>query len=1563
MSAIRNPATITSVGRRMMTAGGDITYTKAVLYGQDISHLTREQLESLTSIGNPLVTVPLGISDKNDNGNGTTVILEATFQNSNLKADLPYTAVGFFAKRGDEAEKLIAVGVATEGAYLAATSPDGVATDALDIKVAIAIGDSANVTAMIDPAGSVTPAALHNAITDVKSEMKTGLDTKADKSTVDSDVKSINDTLATKADKQTVTDDLAKKADKTDVDAQIGTVNKSVSDLSDTVKANKDDTDKVLATKADKATVESELSTKANQSDLDKTNAEVAKKASTTDVNSQLATKADAKDVTDALALKDDTVDVDKKISNVTNSVNSLSSTVTSNKSATDTALGTKANANDVANSFEEVRNRVKKLEGQQELTAPDFNTLTSTGIYMIENPTNGKNSPSNGNWGTLVVSRGTTGSDSRILQEYYPDSGDLPYFRMSGPGGVWRDWKQLSDQSEINSLRDAVNTKADKTDVAKDIDTVNKSISSMSATITANQKATDTALDTKADKTTVNQELATKANSVDVTAALDKKDDTSDVDAKIKVVTDLTNTKANTVDVDSKIKTVTDLANTKANSADVYTKTETDNQINKFDLSKVKFRKQYINSDGQAADKTWSATKNKDGTYTIDLWQDDWTASKLTGVLVQLPNKADTSTVNAQIADAKNAIKSNTDKLQSAINTKANASDVYTKKQVDDAFSSRDATIATKADKATVDAEIAKIDFTPYAKSADVDSKLKGYTDTADLTKLLAGKADSDFSYSKAELDKKLLDLTTTTGGKVDASQVATMIENKADKSDVTKQIGTVTDLVNTKANSTDVTAALDKKDDITDVDAKIKKVTDLANKAQSTADSKVESNWAIDNSNGKFVAANVPAVGTATQSFTQTGLDLLNTLATKSQVADAKNTANQAIDDYNKRPVIRGSDGDDLLAYKTNQLRLYVNVKNCKNLPPASNTQRFTVEYVFENPNGDGIAIFRSPASEVWLNGNNGGSYGYWLRLANAGDINNLQNAINTKANSSDVYSKSEVDSKTTATIMNGYDIPSKTKQTISASVNARWFVAPSVIDIVADQINQLKGRRTIDTPDFNSLTDGGSYYITNPYGGKNAPTGSWGNLFVSNGNGHRISQLYFPDDGSAPFMRELDESTWHNWIQLSTKQDVNNATNLANAASNKVDTVLANSYVRKHGMNANGDCVEIKHTGIKQANGGYAFDMWSDDWTASKLQDVIKNQLPSKANTADVNNALNGKANTGDMTALQNKVNVNTPLFREISADSTWEDIFGVTNPNNVLTSLRINPGGSGQLVNDFAAGIGFGGNDTKAVITVDYGSHVARFTAGNGTSPGWSEDVAWKSDINNTNANVTKAQSTADSANTNANGRLPIAGGNMNTKAVIQWNGGSIDDKTGNLGGMNWSGGTDWAEIYGDQDNNDNLDLAFDLGDDGSNHFSFRRNGTETSAITSDGHYTGTVDWGHVNGRPDVATKADVNSTNATIATLSQTVQSLKDTLDSATATIKSLQSTVTSLQDTVNTQATTITGLQTQVNNQAQDIAYIKANYIEGKRFSKADESQATAWEKKNSQRIAFITDN
>ncbi|QLL73796.1 pyocin knob domain-containing protein [Lactobacillus crispatus] len=458
MSTIRDPAYITDAGRTMMTAGGDVTYTKAVLYGQDISHLTSDQVKALTTIGSPLREVKVGISDKQNTDRGTTVILEATFQNDNLANDLPYTAVGFFAQKGND-EKLIAVAVANTGAYLTATSPDGVATDALDLKLAIAIGDATNVTATVDPAGSVTPATLNGAINKATHDLTAQIDTKADKTTVEQE-------LAIKANSTDVDKKLTTKANSSDVYTK-----KQIDDAFSS-------RDATIATKADKATVDAEIS-----------KIDFTPYAKTADVN--------------------------KEIKTVT----------------------------DLANTKVDATYSYSKAELDKKL---------------------------------LALSTDTSGK------------------------------------------------------------------------VDANQVVT--MIEGKADKT--------------------------DLDNEIKAVTDLANTKANTVDVDSKIKTVTDLANTKANSSDVYTKTETDNQINKFDLSKVKFRKQFLNGDGDKVDKTWSATKNDDGTYTIDLFNDDWTASKLFDVISQLPDKADKSNtytktdVDNKVNEAKSSAQSIANQIWGEVNS-----------------------------------------------------------------------------------------------------------------------------------------------------------------------------------------------------------------------------------------------------------------------------------------------------------------------------------------------------------------------------------------------------------------------------------------------------------------------------------------------------------------------------------------------------------------------------------------------------------------------------------------------------------------------------------------------------------------------------------------------------------------------------------------------------------------------------------------------------------------------------------------------------------------------------
>lgn len=100
----------------------------------------------------------------------------------------------------------------------------------------------------------------------------------------------------------------------------------------------------------------------------------------------------------------------------------------------------------------------------------------------------------------------------------------------------------------------------------------------------------------------------------------------------------------------------------------------------------------------------------------------------------------------------------------------------------------------------------------------------------------------------------------------------------------------------------------------------------------------------------------------------------------------------------------------------------------------------------------------------------------------------------------------------------------------------------------------------------------------------------------------------------------------------------------------------------------------------------------------------------------------------------------------------------------------------------------------------------------------------------------------------------NNYLPVSGGHINKYSWIMWDGsGANDAHDGNIGGLQWSGATDTVRIYGDNNQADNLDLAIQLGDDNSNHISIRdKDGTERAAITADGHFTGSIDWGHVSG---------------------------------------------------------------------------------------------------------------
>lgn len=81
-----------------------------------------------------------------------------------------------------------------------------------------------------------------------------------------------------------------------------------------------------------------------------------------------------------------------------------------------------------------------------------------------------------------------------------------------------------------------------------------------------------------------------------------------------------------------------------------------------------------------------------------------------------------------------------------------------------------------------------------------------------------------------------------------------------------------------------------------------------------------------------------------------------------------------------------------------------------------------------------------------------------------------------------------------------------------------------------------------------------------------------------------------------------------------------------------------------------------------------------------------------------------------------------------------------------------------------------------------------------------------------------------------------------------------------------GGLKWSGKTDNAEIRAEETGVDNLDLVFNLGDDGSNNVDFRWNNVSKAKINSSGKFTGHVDWANVDGK-DTYSRAEIDSLNS------------------------------------------------------------------------------------------------
>ncbi|MEK1337731.1 hypothetical protein HCY60_04565 [Limosilactobacillus fermentum] len=99
-------------------------------------------------------------------------------------------------------------------------------------------------------------------------------------------------------------------------------------------------------------------------------------------------------------------------------------------------------------------------------------------------------------------------------------------------------------------------------------------------------------------------------------------------------------------------------------------------------------------------------------------------------------------------------------------------------------------------------------------------------------------------------------------------------------------------------------------------------------------------------------------------------------------------------------------------------------------------------------------------------------------------------------------------------------------------------------SQVTALSDKAMQNRG--TVDSPDFNSLTQAGYYTITSPSNGKNYPIGNWGTLEVSGqvtDNNGRLNQKYVADNNGPIYTRQYNNLTksWTAWFKVANQNDI--------------------------------------------------------------------------------------------------------------------------------------------------------------------------------------------------------------------------------------------------------------------------------------------------------------------------------------------------------------------------------------------------------------------------------------
>ena len=202
----------------------------------------------------------------------------------------------------------------------------------------------------------------------------------------------------------------------------------------------------------------------------------------------------------------------------------------------------------------------------------------------------------------------------------------------------------------------------------------------------------------------------------------------------------------------------------------------------------------------------------------------------------------------------------------------------------------------------------------------------------------------------------------------------------------------------------------------------------------------------------------------------------------------------------------------------------------------------------------------------------------------------------------------------------------------------------------------------------------------------------------------------------------------------------------------------------------------------TTAKQTNWDKVYN-WYTGITATDTDDIINKWQ-------EVIAFLDGISSSTDLNAIVD--GINTSISNEVTRAKAAESTL-TTNLNSEIKRAK----------------------SAESTLTTNLNAEITRAKSAESTL------------TTNLNNEITRAKNAENTLNNKFANYLPLAGGTMANKAYITFaDSGSFSAGTGaqgDVGGLKWSGQSDYAWLYGSETGSDNFDLTLKFGDDNSNGF--------------------------------------------------------------------------------------------------------------------------------------------